>query len=235
MTLDHERIEELLAAESLGGLDGSGVEELRGLRMAHGADCSECLRIEGDYREVAGRLAFAVAPEPVAPELEERVLRETEHLRQGPGSPFVRVGRTMDLLLRLGGRGVAVAAAALVLLGGLGGYLLTGPGGPGDLRVARFEGSAPGSLALVYEPGADEAVVLGAGLEELPAGSVYQLWLVDEDGPAPAGTFEDEGGGLVVVRLEADPSEAGTMAVTVEEAPGVAQPTSDPVFVVDVA
>jgi hypothetical protein len=49
--------------------------------------------------------------------------------------------------------------------------------------------------------------------------------------PAPGPTFDPpSGGSAVIVTVPADVSQSMLMAVTVEQAGGVAQPTTDPVF-----
>jgi hypothetical protein len=63
-----------------------------------------------------------------------------------------------------------------------------------------------------------------------PEGSVYELWRFGQSGPPVAsGTF-DGSGQVVVLRVDADLSRAKMMAVTVERAPGVQQPTRAPIF-----
>ena len=67
-------------------------------------------------------------------------------------------------------------------------------------------------------------------LAELPAGHIYELWLLDAAGtPTAVGTMEDPDD-LVVVALEHDLGGAATFAVTVEPH-RVEAPTSDPVLV----
>ena len=70
----HEKIEELIAAGAVGGLDASDLAELDRLRAAHGPDCPECRRLEDEYGEVSGRLAFSPGPGEVPAGMEDRVV-----------------------------------------------------------------------------------------------------------------------------------------------------------------
>lgn len=231
---DHDRIEELIAAHALGGLDTDGEHELEVVRQGHGRECADCARLEADYQEVAGRLAFALDPLPVPDRMEDEVLAraldgDSAHERvHSPG--WARRSLT------------AVAAAVLVIAGGVAGYVAA-PRSGGDpaalsgylaapgTRLVQFGGSARGNLALAYHPGNPSAYVVGRGVNAPPAGRVYELWLMYGAGrnPVPAGTFTASGD-LVVVHLRVDASSADRMAVTIERDPGTQQPTTSPVW-----
>jgi len=58
----HERIEQLVAAQALGGSSPGQDAELDQLWAEHGASCDQCRRMEAETHEVAGRLAFALVP-----------------------------------------------------------------------------------------------------------------------------------------------------------------------------
>src|SRR4029450_5924700 len=62
MMRSHERIEELIAIRSIGGAGPREQAELERLMASHGPDCEDCRRLEIEYGEVAGRLAFALGP-----------------------------------------------------------------------------------------------------------------------------------------------------------------------------
>jgi hypothetical protein len=81
MIRDHSTIEELLAVQALGGLDGDDVDALARLRAEHG-DCEECRRLEAEFTDTAGRLAFSVAPVPIDPSIADRILATS-----APGEP----------------------------------------------------------------------------------------------------------------------------------------------------
>jgi hypothetical protein len=226
---DHIRIEELYAARALGRLEGYDAEELARAVAAHEDDCPECARLEDEYQEVAGRLAFALAPERVPEGMADRILGEEQlgtRERRGPGS------------LR---RAVAAMAAALLLgLGAMGGYLLAPRAEPGlteaaayvsepGVRISNLEGSGDGNLALAFRPGADESYLIGSELPPAPEGQVYELWFMHENEVRPAATFAPEQE-VVVVLVPSDASAVDRVAVTIELAPGARTPTSAPVY-----
>lgn len=226
---DHTRIEELIAARALGGLDPADAEELARARAEHGPGCLECRRLEDDYREVAGRLAFALPPDPVPEGLEEALVARTLRADRAPAAR--RWARPL----------LAAAAAAVVLVaGGLGGYLLAPReegaadalaaflAAPGT-EVVPFQGLAPGKLSLAFRPGEPEAFLVGADLPPPPEDRVYELWMVRGGTPVRGPTFAPEDG-AVILRMEADLTGAQALAVTVEQEGGVDRPTSDPVY-----
>ena len=79
MTRDHTTIEELLAVQALGGLDGDDVQTLAAERASHG-DCEECARLEAEFSETAGRLAFSLEPVPVDDAMADRILADVPRL-----------------------------------------------------------------------------------------------------------------------------------------------------------
>ena len=234
---DHERIEALIAEEALGGLDAEGERELARERELHGPDCAECQRLERDYREVAGRLASALPPAAVPRGMEDRLLTRARARAGRPVTAGRRAGAARRFL-------AAAAAAAVLAVGGLGGYVLGTRANaevsalagfiarPGT-RVVSFSGEGQGTLAAAFRPGERSVYVVGSNLSPPGAGKVYELWLIRGRTPAPAGTFVPRGD-LVVERLEADPSTADVLAVTVEEAPGAKRPTTEPIFTAEV-
>ena len=216
---DHERIEELIAARALGPQDPHDDAELDRLRAAHGATCATCRALEDEYAEVAGRLAFAAAPAGIPEGLEDRVVAAT---RSGS------TGRAPSGLRRL----VAASAAAVLLVGGgVGGWLLRSPG-TADValtRVAALHGTGKGSVALAYAPSASRWYLIGSNLRAAPTGKVYELWLFHGKTPAPAGTFRPQNG-VALLSVRADASNASLAAITIEDAPGAQQPTTQPIF-----
>lgn len=218
---DHTRIEELFAAQALNGLDNDGLADLAEERAMHEPDCPGCREIETAYQEVAGRLGFAVDPEPVRAGMVDEIVAE----------PRERMGRSLTSPRAIGWRRSAAAiaaAAALVLAGGVGGYVVRGGAvEPQAVRLASTGGS--GSLAFVYQPEGRSAYLVGSGLGALPPDHVYELWVIRNQTPVPAGTF-GAGEEQVLLPVRIDLSGATEIAVTVEPMPGSAAPTTKPVF-----
>jgi anti-sigma-K factor RskA len=255
MSEQHERVEELLAVRALGGLEPGELAEYDRIREEHGIDCEICLRAELEFDEVAGRLAFMLAPVTVPEGMEDALMARALEIRPAaetvepaPEAPAAddlerrrreRPGRRPNRVWRTV---VAVAAAvALVAAGFAGGLLSSGGGGseqaalasylaqPG-VQLVRFDATGGGQLAVAYRPGDPQSYVFGRDLSDVPDGKQYELWLFPPDNgpPAPGPTFDPADG--VIVQVPADVSESVLMAVTVEKAGGVGAPTTEPVF-----
>jgi anti-sigma-K factor RskA len=68
-------------------------------------------------------------------------------------------------------------------------------------------------------------------LAPLPAGKVYQLWSLDAPTPVSLGVVKPKGS---VATFEAPP-DSHVLALSVENAPGAAQPTLPPAATVELA
>jgi len=73
-TRSHERLEELIAADAIGGLDDAERRAMLAEMAEHGPDCAECATLTAEYGEVAARLATALDPMPMSASAEERLL-----------------------------------------------------------------------------------------------------------------------------------------------------------------
>lgn len=227
MTLDHEAIEELLAVRALGALDGDDIEALEAALGSHG-ECETCARLRDAYAETAGRLAFALDPEPVDPAIADRILRETSQAGNGhgaPGAPMIRPGRWT--------RALAVAASLAVLVAGA--TILRS--GREDVtvtaahRVIELDGAeVDGSIAVAFTPGEPGVLLWGRGLPDPGADRVYELWAISGDHAASHGCFRPNAGNVAAF-VNAEISGADLMAITVEPASCPDAPSSDPVFV----
>jgi anti-sigma-K factor RskA len=218
----HEQIEELLAAEALGALDADDAEALSRLLVEHGPECAECRRLRRAYGDVAGRLAFAVDPAPVREAMAEEVLRAERPPHREWGLRAALVG---------------AAAAALIAVGAVGGYLLA-PAQEADVtelarflarpdvRVVRFQGPS-GNLGAAVAPG--EGFLVGSDLPALAEGRVYELWAIRGRTPVRSACVEPRGG-VVVARFEADLSGSDALAVTVEPETCPSRPSTAPLY-----
>lgn len=224
MIRDHALIDELLAARALDGLDAGDAALLERELAAHG-DCEECRRLEIEHAEVAGMLALALDPRPVREDMADRILAEG----RSAAAPIERLDARWDA--RLGwwkaafGVAAAVALVFAILLATRDGG---SPGVPGPAIVA-FEGAAPGELVVSFTPGESGALVWATGLPDPGPGKVYELWMI-EDGEPVRGACLAPSGGAAAAFLDADPSSADLMAVTVESQECPDAPTTDPVY-----
>jgi anti-sigma-K factor RskA len=77
-------------------------------------------------------------------------------------------------------------------------------------------------------------LLLASNLPPAPAGKIYEMWIIPKGGkPAPAGLFQSAPDGTAT-HLQAGPinvAATGAVAVTLEPAGGVPQPTTTPLIV----
>jgi anti-sigma-K factor RskA len=240
---EHEELESLVAAWVLGALDADEAEAIR----VHVEGCASCREMTVRLRRVTGALPLQV--DEVAPpaRLRERVLAAAAASRTGSGAPIqLRPRRSppaaipRPLLIRLGARVPAYAAAAAVVLalaiGLLAGTLVnrgTSPAPPNP--VARFTLAGHQSLAAatatVIDLKSDGIVLIDfKGLPALTAGKVYEVWLINVGGHAdPAAVFVPDSNGGKVVLVNRSLSGYTVMAVTTEVGPdGTNAPTQQP-------
>ena len=83
-----------------------------------------------------------------------------------------------------------------------------------------------GALQLMYSRDREAMVVQAAGLPTLPADETYQLWMIDESGPASAGLLGDP---ATPVMHEGSLPEGVALGLTIEPAGGSEQPTMAPI------
>ena len=96
-------------------------------------------------------------------------------------------------------------------------------------QVSTLTGPGQGTVALAYLPKSSQWYLVGSNLPDAPNGKVYELWLFQGKTPAPAGTFRPKDG-VALLNVGPDASSASLAAITIEDAPGAQQPTTQPVF-----
>ena len=90
--------------------------------------------------------------------------------------------------------------------------------------AVQFAQPASGARAsLIYLPDQQVMLLNVANMPQLPDGEVYQVWLVDANGPVPVGTFHP---GNAQIAIAANPAAYQALAVTPEPGPlGSPKPT----------
>lgn len=222
-----EEVSELLAAYALDALPDDERAEV----SEHLSSCDRHPEL-AELQAVGASLPHAAPEMAPPPALKSRIMAEvrgqatrpaTERpAREGGGlRGVVGLFRSPSFAYGLS----AVLAAIVVALGvwvavlqsedGAATYTLSGPAGvSGELVVSSDE----------------VAVITVAGLDPLPAGQTYQVWIIDADGrPVHGGFLGITAEGEAVGTLVEDVSGASAVAVTVEPAGGSEQPTSDPI------
>ena len=109
--------------------------------------------------------------------------------------------------------------------------VLTAP----DMARADLAGqpSAPSAQARAFWSRSRGLVFTASNLPPLPAGRIYQLWLIAGKTPISAGIFgpDQAGGASLLFTTAPDVPRPDLLAVTIEPAGGVPQPTTAPFLV----
>ena len=219
-------------------------EPERTLFEEHLRQCPACREEVAELTATTSRLASAAALPP-PPALRERVMAEVARTRQAP--PTSTVGRTADRRRRWYLQPVAAAAALfLVVAAGLGVVAVQQ-----DQRADRAERRAAQIAAIATDPDRVErtaqvstggtgtvlvadgrALFRAHGLEMLPEGRAYQLWVITPNGPQSAGVL---GRGGQVEALVEHMTPADSLGLTVEPVSGSTEPTGELVLRVAMA
>ena len=93
-----------------------------------------------------------------------------------------------------------------------------------------YSGPLPDVAQVVFSDFQGAAVVVFAGLSETPANMTYQLWLIDGDDQASAGTFQPDRNGAAIIRLDGKASFGHIVGITQEPRGGSPAPTGNVLF-----
>lgn len=100
-----------------------------------------------------------------------------------------------------------------------------------DATIVSAEGPGGEIGRVVASPTRGEAVFLAGDMQAAPEDQVYELWLISEDGAAPAGMFDPDERGRATRMMTGDIANATAVGITVEPAGGSPEPTSEPIMV----
>jgi anti-sigma-K factor RskA len=208
----------LVAPYALAALDEREEQEFE----QHLALCERCREELAGLREAAAALAFGAPAAAPPPELRQRILDQARSER--PNVVPLRRPRSWTVPL---GAAAAVAAAAAIVLGVWATSLQNSSdpltsvlSKPGSKLVAM---GSYGGVAVA----ADGHAVLALAVPPTGAGKTYEAWVIRGGKATPAGLFQGRSGTSIV--KVSKPVRAGSVvAVTVERAGGVPQPTTTP-------
>jgi anti-sigma factor RsiW len=214
--MDNDTLHDLTAAYALDALEADDARAYE----EHLAGCERCRQELASLGAAAGSLAYAVLPAEPPPALRARILEAARAER--PNVVSLRPRASMRPLALV----AAVAACAAV---GLGVW---------NVLLHNDLNSAQKALHGVPLNGAAGSVVVGSGgsgalvvsnLASAPAGKTYEAWVIKDGKALPAGMFLG-GGKTIVIRLTRALPAGAIVAVTVERAGGVSQPTQRPLI-----
>jgi anti-sigma-K factor RskA len=188
----------------------------------HLALCERCREELASLREAAAALAYAAPPMIPPPELKERILSQARAER--PNVVPLRRRRSWTAPLAAA---AAIAACAAVALG-IWAASLQNSQDPIESVLSK-----PGSrLVSMGRAGAvavapDGTAVLAVSVPPAPSGKTYEAWVIQSGKAKPAGLFPGRAG-TSVVEIPRAVHPGAVVAVTLERAGGVQQPTSKP-------
>ena len=231
--MERAEIHELSAAYALDALEGNDLEAFE----EHLARCAECRENVTTFQRAAAELAYDVdAPEPPAA-LRNRILDQAASERP----------KVVPLPRRRWALPVAAAAAVAAGIAAVGLAFWAADLSQQLDDVQAEQHRANEALIALIDPsashfaleGADGVLVVDAesgegslvisGLEGAPSEKTYEAWVIEGDQAVPAGLFSG-GGEQTVVPLTVPVPEGAIVAVTVEQAGGVDQPTQQPII-----
>ena len=99
----------------------------------------------------------------------------------------------------------------------------------GDLRLVSNKTSVGGQVSAIVSPSAARLVVVTSGLPALPAGKVYELWLLGPSVAQPSGLLTAGQHGRTVPVVATGYVKGYKLGVTVEPAGGTLKPTTTPI------
>jgi len=99
-----------------------------------------------------------------------------------------------------------------------------------QVRLLTHSTSKGGVATVVLAADRHQLVVTTNGLPALPAGKVYQLWLIGKTKIVSAGLLPASTSGQTPPVLASGVVKGDTLGLTVEPAPGSAQPTTKPIL-----
>lgn len=228
MSLEHERIEELLAGYSLLSLSGEDAVEADRILAEHVPGCLSCRQTVADFQSLAADLALAADPVPPPDLVLARIHRGIDEVplgrrRSRRGSWFA-VAASMVALVAMGGLSFVMAgraseaenarSLAIELLS-----LMRSPGV--DPVTLDPEGDTPPSSGFVGVPARDvrRLYLVADDCPEPEPGHAYQLWLGSGGSFTPVDGMFVPNAGLVLIKLTVDVSRFDEILIT-EEALG---------------
>ena len=244
--MDHGALAQLAAGAALDDLEVAEREEL----ARHLPSCTSCQELAVDLDDVVEELALAVPTLWPPSSLRRDILAalhasdgparmEPAIALPSPGRPprlatwgslglaavlgVVAIGfgaQTARLNEQLAATNAAAAQAQSKVAAREGAVALLGD--PRHVAAnLQAEAVAPGATAFVaYAPGSTNAYLMAMNLPPTPPGHVYQLWVADEAGVHPLGTFQFDGEGAFVAPFGVDLGASAAAMVTLEPVGG---------------
>jgi len=247
MTLE-THVEELIPFYALGALDAREAERVE----KHLPTCAQCRAILDEVRGGAEALPYAATPIHPSAQLKQRLMGRVQadlgSIQAAKPTPVRLRGGWFNWLL-VPSRAIAIAAMILLIVSiawaaSLNGQveqlrsqvneqraalaLLSQSGAvTKELQATAIQPRARGQL--IADPRSDRALLVVSGLKPLPAGRVYQAWLIKGKTPIGVGTFivDANGSGQILINAPEAIGAYQLAALTEEPAGGSPLPTTE--------
>src|SRR6266480_2566165 len=235
--MNHDELQDLVPIYALDALGGDEELEVR----SHLEACEPCRLLLESHMRAAAALALAAEPVTPPPDLRSRLMTAVAASPQAPSLPPVVPLRSLRSVTWQ--RVSALVAVAALLAMGAFSYRQTRHLHEQERRLAAqgaiFQalasplttavpltgtGSGVNASAELYVSGDKHTAGLVArGLSD-PGKNVYQLWLIENNVPAPVEAFRPDSSGLALVQIRTNLSNMQGMAVTMEARAGNSAP-----------
>ena len=213
-----------LAAFALGALTGRAERRI----SAHVGRCDRCAtELRERLNPAIGALAESVEQRD-PPESLRQSLMATVHQEAAEGP----AGTDRDAASRFGAfvlRPVTGLAVVALAIAGVAGYLVAQGDEGGDAQTVALPASKSGAGGeLVREDGS--ATLHVHGMDPLPTGAVYQVWVADPEGVVPSAAFVPHADGTATAAVPEATGDANEIMITREPMPGRTSPTLPPLM-----
>lgn len=222
-------------------LDALPPEE-RAFFERHLAVCEACANEVSELSETAARLGNAAAQQP-PPDLRARILAAADVTRQLPpdAAPVATTGDRERFRSRML---LSVAACLALVAVALTGVTLDLRSdlraaqvaaaeeertmavlASADLETVELEMGSGSPGRFLFSATQDEGVLVAGGMADPGARKTYELWLIHDGTPVPAGTFDPDDDGAAIAAVEGIVRGAERVAITIEPEGGSKRPT----------
>jgi Anti-sigma-K factor rskA len=230
MSLDHERIEELLAGHALGALSGEDAIAADRLLAEHVPSCPLCRETLAGFRAVAAELSLDASAASPPDLILARIRRSVRDARAGRRrGTFVATAAGVAALVGMAALSMSLGTRATRAETHLDrmGRLFDALSQPGVAPVS-LQALDAMPMVEVSGPNLERIIVAGHGIPMPARDHVYVIWIGTEAGFRPLGSVMPDEFGFVYRSFEVDPSSFDRILITEErKGPRPQVPTTD--------
>jgi anti-sigma-K factor RskA len=238
--LQHDDLHTLTGSYAVDALPAEEMDEFE----RHLTHCGSCTAEVRGLRETASRLALITAERP--PGSGPRAIRSARSARRARRSYAPHSAWVPRIAVGVAAAAVAVAGVFGInqhntqqRLGAIENQLTAARAhntqidsvlAAGDLHLVSSKTGVGGSVSAIVSTSQAKLVVVTSGLPALPAGKVYELWLLGTNVAKPSGLLTTSAHGRTVPVVASGLVKGYKLGVTVEPASGTLKPTTNPIL-----